>query len=250
MPKYDSVEAIKAELTDLDGLWRIIQERRTASYDRKERLTDSFIVLRRFYLDNSGNFGVLKTDYPKDAEERIKELADVVSCYELGRVMPDSGFSFSMLNSALFLPKSDTKCPACGRGWTIETAHDAVHYEGGAGMEGLFHKRCYAIKRTQAVTEQFLEIMQDAGFTLFVMNAIPNEYCSCDRCPPWFRVQTIYGDIKMGWRKRVINIEWDFKVPMELFKAEDVTKWESGIHAWGYDAAKKYLESLRLSQEP
>lgn len=75
---------------------------------------------------------------------------------------------------------------------------------------------------------------------------IPNGYT--DSIEPWYLVTTSKGHIKIGWRKRVISIDWkdsDIKQSgYELFPEEDVTRWESGIHAWGYEKAKEYIDHL------
>jgi len=91
------------------------------------------------------------------------------------------------------------------------------------------------------------------GHSIFV-EEIPNGYCSewCCKHLPWFVVTTKLGRITIGWRKRVISIEWKDsmikKTAQELFEKEDVTKWDTGIHAWGYDKAKEYIKIL-LSNE-
>lgn len=76
---------------------------------------------------------------------------------------------------------------------------------------------------------------------------VPNEY-SRQISRPWFVVTTKVGRIKIGWRKRVIVIDWsdtNLKVTAdELFKDEDVTKGEKMIHAWGYEKAAEYLVDL------
>lgn len=74
---------------------------------------------------------------------------------------------------------------------------------------------------------------------------IPNEYDKSNR--PWFVVTTKIGHIKIGWRKRVIVIDWSRTTnkgrAVDLFE-DDVTKDAHMIHAWGYEKAKQYIERL------
>jgi hypothetical protein len=85
---------------------------------------------------------------------------------------------------------------------------------------------------------------------------IPNGYCSqgCCRHKPWFRITTAIGTFKIGWRKRVINLDWSetvcTKSGEELFPNEDVTKSGCGehyIHAYGYDKAREYIKAIFAS---
>lgn len=78
-----------------------------------------------------------------------------------------------------------------------------------------------------------------------------NEYFGDDyygKTHPWYIVTTSKGRIKIGWRKRVLNIDWKgseiSKTADDLFPNEDVTKWETGIHAWSYEKAKEYIDKL------
>jgi hypothetical protein len=65
-------------------------------------------------------------------------------------------------------------------------------------------------------------------------------------------VTTNIGRVKIGWRKRVINIDWSDTVVKkkaeELFPEENVTKGGYDnhfyIHAWSYEDAKKYLDRI------
>lgn len=79
---------------------------------------------------------------------------------------------------------------------------------------------------------------------------IPNEYCSewCCEHLSWFIVTTKIGRIKIGWRKRVIEICWEdsrnIKTAEELFPNEDVTKFNKSIHAWSIEKAKEYIDKI------
>ena len=86
-------------------------------------------------------------------------------------------------------------------------------------------------------------------------------YADIRRKSPWWLVKTKFGLIKIGWRKRVININWsdtpyrsgvskfaDGRDIEELTK-DDVTKSESMVHAWSNAKAVQYLSCLRLRLE-
>lgn len=87
---------------------------------------------------------------------------------------------------------------------------------------------------------------------LFVGRAIYVEKISNDYSPdsvfPWYVVTTDKGRIKLGWRKRVIQIDWsDSEIDLYsnlVFGGEDVTTGEKWVHAWGYEKAAYYLKVL------
>lgn len=68
---------------------------------------------------------------------------------------------------------------------------------------------------------------------------------------PWFIVTTTVGRFRLGWRKRVIHIEWEGidKAPTAevLFPHEDVTKDGRLIHAWSLDKAREYVAAVIAS---
>lgn len=81
---------------------------------------------------------------------------------------------------------------------------------------------------------------------------IPNEYCGtesdCDICRgnPWWLVEIPgVGVLKLGWRKRVIEIDWSrtgVSVSQDRITEDNVTYHDRGsIHAWGYDKAIAHL---------
>lgn len=85
---------------------------------------------------------------------------------------------------------------------------------------------------------------------------VPNGYCSdwCCRHLPWFKVTTSVGPILIGWRKRVLSIDWTetvgTKTSAELFADEDVTKETRLIHAWSLVKARAYVEAIVGSATP
>ncbi len=92
----------------------------------------------------------------------------------------------------------------------------------------------------------FTEIFQHAGFQHVALEEIPNQYWRDKAEAPWFMVTTEKGFFVIGWRKRVISIEWhDINVPAELFSDQDVTKGFNHIHAWGAPKAIEYLVRIR-----
>jgi len=94
------------------------------------------------------------------------------------------------------------------------------------------------------------EILSVFGNRAIFVEEIPNGYCDryCCKHLPWFIVTTTKGRIRIGWRKRVILIDWiDSTIEDEsekLFIDEDVTKFDKSIHAWGIDKAKEYIDKL------
>jgi hypothetical protein len=120
--------------------------------------------------------------------------------------------------------------------------HDAANLVEAAVMEAVVATMPEAQERTKRERAELLGLFPD---TIFV-EEIPNGYCPrwCCKHLPWFVVTTKIGRIKIGWRKRVINIDWSgTQAPKaeDLFPQEDVTKFERGIHAWGLEKAREYV---------
>ena len=104
-----------------------------------------------------------------------------------------------------------------------------------------------------------------AGFEISSVYELANEYWPvCEeysetrRKSPWWLVKTEYGLIKLGWRKRVIEIVWE-DTPyragksklwdgrdIDILTEHEVTKGETYVHAWGYARAVEYLGTLHL----
>ena len=123
-------------------------------------------------------------------------------------------------------------------------------------MDGVYKEIQKAIKKkdpsTPIASEENKKMIDEifANTDLIFMEEIPNGYCSdwCCEHLPWFIVTTKVGRIKIGNRKRVIEIDWSetlgTKTSDELFESEDVTKEKKLIHAWGIEKAKQYINLI------
>lgn len=89
-----------------------------------------------------------------------------------------------------------------------------------------------------------------ADIEVIKLEEIDNEYCSPTCCPEnnWWLVTTDIGIIKVGWRKRVINLDWSLvpDAPTGYEFQDEVTKWATGIHAYGYGKLVQYLVDLKV----
>lgn len=87
------------------------------------------------------------------------------------------------------------------------------------------------------------------------VETIPNGYCreACCEHRPWFIVTTAKGRITIGWRKRVISIDWSDSIinalAEEMFPEESTTKFNQTIHAWSYDKATEYIRRIVTHEE-
>ena len=62
---------------------------------------------------------------------------------------------------------------------------------------------------------------------------------------PWWNVATVFGMVEIGWRKRVININWLRCEVRALVTEDETTKSHNHVHAWNYAKAVEYLASLK-----
>lgn len=69
-------------------------------------------------------------------------------------------------------------------------------------------------------------------------------YGDVRRASPWWLVKTPDGMVRMGWRKRVLSVDWS-DTPVRIIVTEDnVTKDETLFHAYDYPKAVEYLTQL------
>lgn len=117
--------------------------------------------------------------------------------------------------------------------------------------------------------EQAAAIFVLADISVLRMWELPNGYWPCPALPPsdaptyemanalryrrlreespWWLVWTPFGLVEIGWRKRVISIDWsDTPVRAEV-TADEVTKGATHVHAWSTEDAVRYLKALNLA---
>jgi hypothetical protein len=78
------------------------------------------------------------------------------------------------------------------------------------------------------------------------MHCLINGY-DPDREDHWWLVKIHQGYIEIGWRKRVINIDWSETPLRKVITADDVTKEDTMVHAWSVAKAVEYLTEVRRS---
>jgi hypothetical protein len=133
-------------------------------------------------------------------------------------------------------------------GWSYNVSRDYVVQKGDdilLWVNTYYHHLCSKRRVERLYREQFEGIFKSAGVEA-TLTSIPNEYCPCDNCGPWFTAQMPFGTLKLGWRKRVINIDWsDTGLDLQdLFINESTTKGAHFIHAWGVKKAVEYLQLI------
>ena len=272
---YDTVEGIDLAITNLASLHAFRTERHKAYYERKEDLHD-FILLGRFWLDTCGNFmSASFKHYDGHTADNLVWMPDA-----LPRVVPYEAiaklFQGLQITGSMdtWLPKTTDTCDECDDAWTIETCHDAITL-GYDDKRHYRHEYCHSVALMRKGFQEFIDILAIAGIATCPLIPIKNEYWGDEKTvPPWFLIRTVRGDIKIGWRKSVINIDWSDIVVRKIAalkwtpdlshykKKEEIaklygadamfpevkdTKGDYYIHAYGGEPAASYLERLAIT---
>lgn len=72
----------------------------------------------------------------------------------------------------------------------------------------------------------------------------PEAYVEERKRSPWHLIQTKYGLIEIGARKRVIQISWKATPYRVEVTQDDVTKDDTLVHAWDILKAVEYLKAF------
>jgi hypothetical protein len=175
-------------------------------------------------------------------------------------------YEYDITNTPVTIPIEDrlpkiTICPICGQEFSVDElsevecigedqifiAHEACAKE--FYRLQMIDKICSTVGLVFSSWELDDEDKAEWGKTL-KYELILNKYCGDECCAhrPWFLFHTPLGGIKIGWRKRVISVEFQdnfrkFRL-QKLFADEDVTKGDNHIHAWGYEKLYEYLKKV------
>lgn len=249
---FDTVRGIEKSLLSLSDLNEMLQNRRIFCKAHKSERLNEFMLLGCFWL---GQFGQVMS-VKKTAKGKLRTNGDVED-YETFKRLNSKGFTLT--SGGYAIPTAGSVCPCCGKTLTIDDVKNnpCVYISG-----KFYHDSCWRNYRKLTEVDKFTLRMMDLIYksTDYHFELLPNGYCheDCYSYIPWFLFHTIDGDIIMGWRKRVISIEWQENYKPfdmnELFGSEDVTKWEEGgkrgIHAWCKEKAYEYLKKALKTVNP
>ncbi|MCD0160309.1 hypothetical protein IHN63_03210 [Deinococcus sp. 6YEL10] len=103
--------------------------------------------------------------------------------------------------------------------------------------------------------DQLQALMLLSGFEIREYRTTANQYWpdvpdyfEVRAANPWWVVQTQYGPLTIGRRKRVWEINWSEigQIAPDVITQDDVTMGHFCIHAWSLVDALKYLTNLRV----
>jgi len=111
-----------------------------------------------------------------------------------------------------------------------------------------YTKSGYLSKITKETILEFEEAFLKAGFPPVKFGLRRNEYWGQDDITgPWVDTYTDIGKIRVGWRKRVVEVK--FSDETEIYIPEiiedDVSKGDRLFHAWSIDKLAEYLKLCR-----
>lgn len=98
--------------------------------------------------------------------------------------------------------------------------------------------------------EEFKSIFCLAEIDVKEWIAIPNKYWPetpeyYNNASHWYLADTKYGFIQIGWRKRVISIDWSRTSVRHIVTEDEVTKSVTYVHAWKNIKAIEYLKEFK-----
>lgn len=104
--------------------------------------------------------------------------------------------------------------------------------------------------------EEVKALFETAGFKALDFREIENgywpsasHYDDVRKANPWWSVETSFGTVVIGWRKRVIAIDWVDLPYRGSVTSHNVTQDSDMVHAYSLTDAGTYLTQLRIGCE-
>jgi len=248
-PWYDTREGLDERLQNgLDGLRAIVRARREAGYDRKERMAE-WCLLGLFYTDTCGNTSLLTRGAPADTWHiQAADLEPPPSVMPRADLERYTGHWTGVFRE---IPPAEARCDRCGEGWTLRNVKDFMWLrdDGPLPVSRARHRSCHRLVIIEREQREIATIVARSEIPHGGLYMIPNQYHpDPDVYGPWFMLGTTAGRIKIGWRKRVINIDWSETSlraqGSEIVAEPGITHGASFVHAYGADAAVEALRRL------
>jgi hypothetical protein len=240
IPWYDNAAAMRKRIeTDgLSGVRAIAIARGEAGYKRKERL-QQWLILGRWFADTCGNFGTALPLAPADVFPGKANDFMVLAAERIASVFGEGIFRGYSIEWGL--PADHERCDRCGLGWDLRNATDLAYRSGREDPPR--HRECQRLAVFERSLASWDALLERTGIVVRSRRLIPNRYWGSGEREfipqPWCIVETLRGPIVMGWRKRVIHVQWDeldAKVPgSAIVSRPDVTHGETMVHCYGDD---------------
>lgn len=251
MENIDTAEGIEAYLEKgLPGLRELLTLRRKASGNGFSGRLQDWLLFGSMVLDASGglNRAEVQVHYKADPEYAAS-LKKVVTVKEV--LQPFEGHYLSISWGGNILPAEGKTCPGCSRPWEVSKLGDViVRFDYHQDSQVAWHRDCLTWSNALESRDYWTVLLSEAGYNGHVIiNEIPNQYDSnSSYSRPWASCRLRTGTLVLGWRKRVIHIDWsgiEGKPDLQmLFASEEVTKEPTFVHAWSREKAIEYLRLL------
>ena len=110
----------------------------------------------------------------------------------------------------------------------------------------LYHSECYRQYSANLTYQKIVKALTKANIDIIGSIRVKNEYGSEEWTGPWYIFDTNYGLIKIGYRKKVINLDFQLitKDYLPDGKRDNVTHGPGYIHAWGVLKLTEYLKDF------
>jgi hypothetical protein len=236
--EIDTLEGLQRNIIDLKSLDYIGNIRLAASRKFNIRLNE-FVLFNAVLFDQFGQD--MKLSYENQSEYDYLFGRNIVKLQEFKSKIVEYSYGSGAI------PGANDICPHCKQKWDLHNLRDCIRRD-----DDLYHAECNKFSLYEKSKNEFSYIVGRV-FNDYSIHAVKNEYGSEEYRGYWFIINTPDGDIKIGWRKRVIQIEW-----LENYKSfsfdgsgENVTKEFSikdrYIHADNIEKAIEYLRNAKMT---